>query len=170
MDKNPYESPRAVAASVKNDASSISLVAERAVAVTRWTLTILVMAVPAIANLLLFNHFVTGQVTSQRLYAVLATLNAIGVALIIFGLLFGGMFVLEKLTYVANRMFGEARQLDRWMQSLYIVVGQAWAMAIPAATLWAIWLWMYYGTKVPYFIYGIPMLILAHLMAASLYG
>lgn len=167
---NPFQSPRVVSAPPpEQEGREAPLVAERALAWRRYTFTILILAVPAVANLLLFNYFVAGQLASRELFYRLATLNAIGVALVIYGLLLFGFFLLEFVTRFANRLFGTAKQLDRWYEALYDVLGQAWFLAVPAAALWAFWLWMLYGTDVPYFIYGLPSLFLAHLLAASLY-
>ena len=168
MNVNPYESPRKARPIAKKDSFSKALAVERAKAAGRFTQTILVLAVPAVFNLLLFNHFVTGGV-SPPLFYVLATLNAIGVAFAIFSLLFGGFFVSEKLTQLANRLFGKGQKLDQWNEALYDVLEQAWFLAIPAAMLWAFWLVMVYFTDVPYLFYGLPSLAIAHLMAASLY-
>lgn len=163
---NPFESPREVASPVTEEAA---LSTERSVALKQYKRTILILALPAVANLLLFNYFVTGQVTQPWLFYLFAALNAIGVALVISGIFFGGFFLLELFTRLANGMFGRRERLDHWYESLFAIVRLALILAIPAAALWAFWLAMCYGTDAPFFLYSIPVALVAHLMAASLY-
>lgn len=167
---NPFESPREVAVPTKESGlDSTDLAVERSLALSQYTKVIMVLAVPAVVNLLLFNYFVTGQVNSRSLFFLMGTLNAIGVALVVLGLLFGGFYGLELLTRLANRMFGSGQRLNDWYQALFSVLPQALLLAIPAALLWLIWLAMYYGTDVGFFWYSVPIAIASHLMAASLY-
>ena len=169
MSVNPFESPREAQQSPGTDSNFASLAAERASAVKCYTFTILILAVPAIANLLLFNYFITGGVKPLALFYLLATLNAIGVALVIFGLLLGGVFVLESITRLAHQLFGNKSQVELWHRALYDVLRYASFLALPAAILWAIWLWLFYGTNLPYLLFTVPISILAHLLAAILY-
>ena len=167
---NPFEPPREVAvAAKKGGLDSAVLVEERALALSQYTKVILVLTVPAVVNLCLFNYFVTGQVDSRSLFIAMATLNAIGVALVILGLLFGGFYCLELMTRSANRMFGSGQRLNDWYQALFSVLQQALLLAIPAAVLWLIWLAMFYATDVGFFLYSVPIAVACHLMAASLY-
>ena len=166
---NPFESPREVAVPVQGRIDSTDLVAERVLALSRYTKVILVLAVPAVVNVLLFNYFVTGRVDSRGLFILMATLNVIGVALVIFGLLFGGFYYLELMTRLANRIFGGGQRLNDWYRALFSVLQQALTLAVPAALLWLIWLAMFYATDVGFFLYSIPIALASHLMAASLY-
>jgi len=166
---NPFESPREVAVPIQGGIDSTDLAAGRTLALSRYARVILILAVPAVVNLLLFNYFVTGQVDSRRLFLLLATLNVIGVALVIFGLLFGGFYCLELLTRLANRMFGRGERLNDWYQELFSALQQASILAVPAALLWLVWLAMYYATDVGFFWYSVPIAIASHLMAGNLY-
>lgn len=167
---NPFESPREVfVPSNQGSIDAKSLAVERALALSQYTKIILILAVPAIVNLFLFNYFVTGRVDSRGLFVLMVTLNAIGVALVIFGLLFGGFYCLELLTRQANRIFGSGQRLNDWYQALFSVLKQAMLFAIPAAVLWLIWLAMFYATDVGFLLYSVPIAIASHLMAATLY-
>ncbi len=167
---NPFESPREIA--VPPSVASIgggSLAAARTLALRQYTVIVLILAVPAVVNLLLFNYFVTGQVDSRRLFVLLTTLNALGVALVIAGLLFGGFYCLEWLTRIANQWFGRGQRLNDWYQALFSVIQQALGFAGPAAALWVVWLAMFYATDVGFLLYSVPIAIASHLMGGTLY-
>ena len=74
------------------------------------------------------------------------------------------------MTCDLNRLARREAQLSQWHEALYLVLGQARLLAVPTAFLWAIWLWLSYGTEVPYLIYEVPFSVLACLLAASLCG
>ena len=167
---NPFESPREVAVTGKEGGlDSTDLAVERSLALKQYTKIIMILAVPAVVNLLLFNYFITGHVSSGSLFFLMATLNVIGVALVILGLLFGGFYSLELLTRLANRIFVSGQRLNDWYRALFSILQQALEMAVPAALLWLFWLAMVYTTDVWYFLYSAPIAIASHLMAARLY-
>ena len=75
---NPFESPREVAVPTKESGlDSTDLAVERSLALSQYTKIIMVLAVPAVVNLMLFNYFETGQVDSRSLFLLMATLNAV---------------------------------------------------------------------------------------------
>ena len=187
MDTNPFRAPREVKVSAGEKIQRVPQTAKRAKASKYFKLSILILAVPAIANLSLFNYFLTRDqlrrpqglteafITSQLNFvfkatgielSTLATVNVIVGVIVIFGLLFLGFSLLESYTRAANRTLRCEPQLSLWCEALYAVLGQAFLMAIPVAILWAICLCLDYGTEIPALIYELPFAILVCLMAA----
>lgn len=187
MNTNPFESPREVKSPTGKKTGGAPKTAERSLASKRYKLTILILSVPALVNLLQLNSFLLNDVfvqpdrglVSLYIFAVkatgigfdtLATFNAIGVVVVIFGLLFGGFYWLEENTRRTNLAFHREPQLGRWYEALYVVLGQAYFLAVPAAVLWTISSWLVYGTEIRSTLFEAPFSILAGLTMWSLFG
>jgi len=165
MNENPYQPPQTVE-------PELGLVevdpAQRLRARRCWQVAALILLLPAMNNLWLFEDLLASQGGPGLIPAARWT-NAILLASAFAAAGLGGLNLLEWITDRLRRRLGEPPHAGQWRSALYQTLGQSIYFAIPGALLWKAWLMGYYQWHLDFQRISIPTAILAHLLAAGLY-
>lgn len=165
MNENPYQPPQTILAA--KQAIEIDGVLRRR-ARRRWQLATLILFLPAMNNLWLFENLMVNQggpapdPAAQGMDAIL-----LAAVFAVAGLV--GLNLLEWITDRLQRWLGSPANAGKWRSALYETVEQSFAFAVPGALLWKAWLIGIYQWQWDFQWVSIPIGILAHLLAAGLY-